>query len=134
MIALLKAIDDGYRDCISLNHYIIHSNPEIDNPEMSHIAQKAMSELKKFIVKYDLPVQILVSTPNLASSWTGKILSGRGLPTFACSVSRQCTHDYKISASDKLRNAYLKAVNLSLADITLLLGSRDLEGLRGQQA
>lgn len=127
LMALVRAVRTGVP--ISQHHYILHTDTGIENPEVRWLADQKLAALEKFIEQENLPLSIVLAKPGLTSSWTGRILTGRGLPTFSNSSVRQCSNDLKIFAAKRAKTAFLKDLPKSVRDrVCLLLGSRDAEG------
>lgn len=129
LIALITAVRQGVP--ISKHHFILHADTGVENPEVQQLAKEKLSALDDFIRKHDLPLSIVIATPGYAQSWVGRVLTGRGLPTFASSKNRQCSQDLKISPANKARREHLKKLPKSERNnICLVLGSRDDESAR----
>ncbi|WP_277850708.1 phosphoadenosine phosphosulfate reductase family protein [Moellerella wisconsensis] len=127
LMALVRAVRAGIP--ISQHHYLLHTDTGIENPEIRWLADQKLAALEKFIEQEDLPLSIVLAKPGLTSSWTGRILTGRGLPTFTNSSVRQCSNDLKIFAAKRAKTAYVKNLPKSVRErVCLLLGSRDAEG------
>ena len=128
LTALTRAVRSGRK--ISQHHFILHCDTQIENPEVRYLADKKLATLEAFIKSENLPLTIVLAKPGLTSSWTGRVLTGRGLPTFSNSSARQCSNELKISSSRRAKAAYLKSIPKdSRAGVCLLLGSRDAEGV-----
>jgi 3'-phosphoadenosine 5'-phosphosulfate sulfotransferase (PAPS reductase)/FAD synthetase len=129
LMALMRAVRSGQN--VSQHHFILHANTGIENPEVQHLADQNIQALNAFIERHQLPLTVLVATPSFTQSWVGRILTGRGLPTFANSGTRQCTIDLKISGANRARKAHLKKLpKEQRKKVCLLLGSRDDEGAK----
>ncbi|QIR16455.1 phosphoadenosine phosphosulfate reductase family protein [Shewanella aestuarii] len=126
LMALMRAKREGHD--ISPHHCLQHTDTLVESPTVHQHAMDCLEDLEIFIEKHQLPLSILIAKPELTQSFTGRILTGRGLPTFAGS-SRQCSIDLKVKPAQKAKKAYLKGIDKKWADKTLLLlGSRDDEG------
>lgn len=129
LIALMRAVREGRN--VSPYHWIGYTDTGIENPEVHHLAMQKITQLQAFIETHNLPLTVLVAKPNFTSSWVGRILTGRGLPTVVSSSSRQCSIDLKVTPAKRARAAYIKELPREFRDkICLLLGSRDDEGSR----
>ncbi|MGP8592346.1 phosphoadenosine phosphosulfate reductase domain-containing protein [Salmonella enterica subsp. enterica serovar Typhimurium] len=124
LMALVRVVRSG--EITSRNHFILHTDTGIENPEVHWLAQKKLAALQRFIDDEKLPLTIVLAKPGITSSWTGRILTGRGLPTFANSSVRQCSNDLKINAAQRAKNAFLEGKRLK-GRVCLMLGSRDAE-------
>ncbi len=126
LMALMRAHREGKE--LSPHHCVQHTNTGVENPEVSDHAGECLYDLELFIEKHNLPLSIIIAEPMLTQSWTGRILTGRGLPTFTGS-HRQCSIDMKIEPAKKAKKKYIKSIGKEYAQKTLLLlGSRDDEG------
>ncbi|ABF67871.1 phosphoadenosine phosphosulfate reductase family protein [Escherichia coli] len=129
LMALIRAVRNGTN--ISEHHFIQMSDTLIENPEMHYQASQVLNQLRMFIAEHQLPVTVLVAQPSLTQSWVGRILTGRGLPTWTNSSTRQCSTDYKIAPLRKAKARYLKNAPASVRSrVCLMLGSRDDESAR----
>ncbi len=126
LMALMRTKRSGCK--ISQYHFIQHTDTKIENPEVRWLADTKLAELEKFIQKHDLPLTIIIARPGLTSSWTGRILTGRGLPTFSNSNACQCTNELKISSARRAKAEYMRDLPKAIKNrVCLLLGSRDAE-------
>jgi DNA sulfur modification protein DndC len=89
LMALIRAVRTG--QTISQHHFILHTDTLIESPEVRWLADKKLAALERFIAKENLPLTIVLAKPGITQSWTGRILTGRGLPTFSNSSARQCS-------------------------------------------
>lgn len=129
LMALIRAVRNGTN--ISEHHFIQMSDTLIENPEMHYQASQVLNQLRMFIAEHQLPVTVLVARPSLTQSWVGRILTGRGLPTWTNSSTRQCSTDYKIAPLRQAKARYLKNAPASVRSrVCLMLGSRDDESAR----
>ena len=127
LMALVRAVRNGTN--VSQHHFIQSANTLIENPEMHYHATQVLDSLQVFIDEQALPVTIIVSSPSLTQSWVGRVLTGRGLPTYTNSASRLCSSDFKISPMRQAKARYLKGLPESVRKrVCLMLGSRDAEG------
>lgn len=78
LMALVRAVRSGAT--ISQHHFILHTDTLIESPEVRWLADQKLAELERFIVKENLPLTIVLAKPGITQSWTGRILTGRGLP------------------------------------------------------
>lgn len=124
LMALIRAVRTGA--ITSRHHFILNTDTLIENPEVHWLAQKKLASLQVFIDKENLPLTIVKGMPSVTSSWTGRILTGRGLPTFTNSNARQCTHELKISSAERAKAAFLNGKKVN-GRVCLMLGSRDAE-------
>lgn len=126
LMALVRAVRNGTN--VSQHHFIQMSNTQVENPEIHYLATNVLGHLQSFIDKHNLPVTILVATPSMTQGWVGRILTGRGLPSWSNSGSRQCTFDLKITPLRKAKARYIKGLpDVCRKKVCLMLGSRDDE-------
>lgn len=127
LMALVRAVRSGTN--VSQHHFITTADTLIENPEMHYHATQMLASLQTFIDAQALPVTIIVSRPSLTQSWIGRVLTGRGLPTYTNSASRLCSNDFKINPMRQAKARYLKGLPESVRGrVCLMLGSRDAEG------
>ncbi|OOB84484.1 Predicted phosphoadenosine phosphosulfate sulfotransferase [Enterobacter hormaechei] len=127
LMALVRAVRNGSN--VSPYHFITTSDTGVENPEIRWHCDNMLSQLQAFIDKESLPLTILVASPSIAQGWVGRILTGRGLPSWPSSGNSQCTHDLKITPSRQAKKRYLRKLPASVRKkVCLLLGSRDDEG------
>ncbi|EHW2068061.1 TPA_asm: phosphoadenosine phosphosulfate reductase [Salmonella enterica] len=126
LMALVRATRNGTN--ISQHHYVMHTDTGIENPAVRWLADTKLAELEAFVEKHQLPLSIVIGKPGLTSGWTGRILSGRGLPTFSNSSARQCSIDLKVDPARRARAEYMRGLPKAVRQrVCLLLGSRDAE-------
>lgn len=106
LMALIRAVRSGAT--ISQHHFILHTDTLIESPEVRWLADQKLAELERFIAKENLPLTIVLAKPGISQSWTGRILTGRGLPTFSNSTARQCSQDLKITSAKRAKAAYMR--------------------------
>lgn len=123
LMALIRAVRNGSN--VSQHHFIQMSDTLIENPEMHHQATQVLSQLRAFIAEQELPLTVLVARPSMTQSWVGRILTGRGLPTWTNSSTRQCATDLKRSPLRQAKARYLKNAPASVRNkVCLMLGDR----------
>ncbi|MDZ3971775.1 phosphoadenosine phosphosulfate reductase [Escherichia coli] len=126
LMALIRAVRSGA--AISQHHFILHTDTLIESPEVRWLADQKLAELERFIAKENLPLTIVLAKPGITQSWTGRILTGRGLPTFSNSSARQCSQELKITSAKRAKAAYMRELPKEVRQkVCLLLGSRDAE-------
>lgn len=126
LLALVRAKRQGITQ--SEHHFVVHSDTGIENPVIRNLADRNLKKLADFVEREDLPLSIVVARPGYASSWPGRVIGGRGLPSTVNSSSRQCTHELKVQPINKAVRHYLKDAPKSIkSNIVMVLGSRDDE-------
>lgn len=127
LMALVNCVRQGKN--VSQHHFVLHANTGVENPEVQHLADKSIRDLNAFIARHNLPLKVIVATPSFTQSWVGRILTGRGLPTFPGSEYRQCSQDLKVSSANRARAKHMKGLSKAERQkVCLILGSRDEEG------
>lgn len=88
---------------------ISHGDTGIENPTVVSLVRNELRKATKFGADHGFEVRAEIAYPALLDTWAVSILSGRKLPTFPNSSSRDCTQMYKIAPMELLRNKILKA-------------------------
>lgn len=86
---------------------ITHGDTGIENPMVSALARSEMAKARAFGQEHGLDVVAEVAEPPLNEQWAVAVLSGRRLPTFTNSSSRDCTINFKINPMLRLRKRLL---------------------------
>lgn len=128
LIAYGELKNEGKR--VKNDGVIIHTNTLIEQPEVSSLAIEQWNTLIETIAELQLPVQMRFGKPSFSSSFLGRVVSGRAMPTIAASSYRECSTDLKVTPGQKVIRDYIKEVNKTDPDAKpcLLLGVRDEEG------
>ena len=103
---------------------VTHGNTGIENPTVSALAHHELAKVRKFGTRHGLNIRAEVAEPALNDTWAVSVLSGRKLPTFANSSSRDCTIAYKIHPMVRLRKKLLKEVGSQRAKPVTIIGTR----------
>jgi DNA sulfur modification protein DndC len=103
---------------------VTHGDTGIENPTVSALAMAEMEKVRRFGARHGLTVRADVARPALNDTWAVSVLSGRKLPTFANSSSRDCTIGYKIQPMVKLRKHLLAAYGKQAARPVTVIGTR----------
>lgn len=128
LFALVQLVRAGKGQRISQYSWVGHTDTGIENPEVRYLADRSIVALQRFIEEEGLPLTVAVERPSLASSWPGRILTGRGLPTFVNSSARQCSNELKVGPAKRLTAKMRQRMpKEQRKKICLLLGSRDAE-------
>jgi len=104
---------------------ITHADTGIDNPEMTAVARGEIARVQQFAAKHGLRVQVDIASPAFNESWAVRIASGRALPTFVNSSSRDCSISWKAKPQERQRKQALK--RLAQAGSTILMTGVRLE-------
>lgn len=78
------------------------SDTKMENPEIRAHYLSELNKMGRYARQHGLALQTAVIEPTLASTWQMKILTGRGIPSFAGGKS-DCTVDLKISPQIRFR-------------------------------
>lgn len=88
---------------------ITTSETLVENPEVTAHFRKELRKMELYGKKHGLKLQTRIAKPSLLSTWQLKILTGRGLPSFA-GQNTDCSYDLKIQPQAVLRKAIFKAL------------------------
>ncbi|MFK4706123.1 DNA sulfur modification protein DndC [Roseateles asaccharophilus] len=102
---------------------ITHASTQIDNPAYEEITRAEIEKIRAFIALHDLPARLDIATPALNDTWAVRIISGRALPTFANSSTRDCSVTLKIQPQQRQRKAALKALSVA-GEPVIMVGTR----------
>ena len=80
------------------------SDTKMENPEIRAHYLSELNKMGRYARQHGLALQTAVIEPTLASTWQLKILSGRGIPSFAGGGS-DCTTDLKILPQIRFRKS-----------------------------
>lgn len=100
-----------------------HARTGIDNPAMDMVAQIEIKRIEAYGRAQGLPVRVDIAAPALNDSWAVRIISGRALPTFANSSSRDCAINWKLIPQKRQRKAAFKELKAS-GEPVILVGTR----------
>lgn len=100
-----------------------HARTGVDNPAMDLVAQAEIERIRAYATAQGLPVQVDIAEPSLNDSWACRIISGRALPTFANSSSRDCAISWKLLPQKRQRKAAFKALKES-GEPVVMVGTR----------
>lgn len=103
--AARRVAERGGQACVA----VTHSDTRVENPEVSAYAQDEMQKMAAFGRLHGFEVLIGVAQPHDLATWQAKILTGRGLPSFA-GQNTDCSIDLKIEPQRRLRKALLKGL------------------------
>ncbi|WP_432263131.1 phosphoadenosine phosphosulfate reductase family protein [Cupriavidus sp. TMH.W2] len=102
----------------------------VESPEVTSHYRAEMAKMRRFAKEHGIRLSTKVVQPNLLSTWQLKVLTGRGLPSFA-GAQGDCSQDLKITPQRVFRRSLfrkLKEQNLP-APVTCL-GTRFEESER----
>lgn len=102
---------------------VTHANTGIENPAYQVVINHEIARIRAFAEEHELPVRVDIATPTLNDSWAVRIISGRALPTFANSSSRDCSVVWKLKPQERQRRMALKELAAS-GNPCVLVGTR----------
>lgn len=99
---------------------VTHANTGIENPAYQAVIGSEIGRIRSFAAERGLPVQVDIASPTLNDSWAVRIISGRALPTFPNSASRDCTVNWKIQPQARQRKEVLGSLGESGRPVTVI--------------
>lgn len=136
LVLMLEAITRVLQKCGTAPRcYVTHSDTLIENPAMSFYAQAMLDQLEVYIVRHQLPIEIVRVTPALSATFAYATIGRGKLPRFVNSEHRECSVDWKVKPQARaLKNIIAESATVSAKPIISLHGSRLSESLaRGQR-
>ena len=104
--------------------WVTISDTLIENPEVVEHYQKDLRKMAAFGKTHGLNLTIRIARPSLLNTWQMKVLSGRGLPSFA-GTNADCSVSLKVEPQQKLRaNLYSELEGRGMAEPVTCLGLR----------
>ncbi|MEJ6002540.1 phosphoadenosine phosphosulfate reductase domain-containing protein [Paucibacter soli] len=122
-LALEVAVERKAQDLPMNQILITHASTLVDNPAYEEVTRHEIAKIRAFITEHDLPARLDIASPSLNDTWAVRIISGRALPTFANSSSRDCSISLKIQPQQRQRKAALKELSVSGAPV-VMVGTR----------
>ncbi|MGR5347158.1 hypothetical protein [Vibrio mediterranei] len=107
---------------------VVHADTLVDNVEVSYLASQQWNEMMNAYYALAMPVDQILTRPTFNSSFLGRVVTGRKLPTIAQSKFRECSDDWKVKPNNTAVKRYLKRKQNGKARAVMFLGSRDEEG------
>lgn len=102
---------------------VTHANTGIENPAFQVVAYQEIARIHAFAQANNLPVRVDVVQPALNDTWAVRIISGRALPTFANSATRDCSLIWKLLPQERQRKRALKEL-AAAGEPVVLVGTR----------
>ncbi|WP_199438654.1 hypothetical protein [Vibrio owensii] len=106
---------------------LLHGNTGVENPEVEALAAEQWNQLMDAYSYFDLPIEQVLARPNFGSSFLGRVVGGRGLPTMVTTKSRECSTDWKTLSNSRALRKHVSS-KPEKPKLCMLLGSRDEEG------
>ncbi|WP_425953253.1 phosphoadenosine phosphosulfate sulfotransferase [Ralstonia pseudosolanacearum] len=101
----------------------------VENPEITSHYRAEMGKMRRFAHEMGIRLSTKVVQPNMLSTWQLKVLTGRGLPSFA-GAQADCSQDLKINPQRVFRRRlFRKWKEQGLPEPTTCLGTRFGESL-----
>lgn len=82
--------------------YAINSDTGFENPEMKCFVDGEIEKLEAYALKHDLPLKVMVGSPNLSNNYIVQIIGGRTIATFPQN-DRKCQQMLKANPLNKLK-------------------------------
>ncbi len=102
---------------------VTHARTGIENPAMDMVARAEIERIREYAVKHGLPVRVDIAEPTLNDTWAVRIISGRALPTFANSATRDCSISWKLLPQKRQRKMAMKELSQAGTPV-VLVGTR----------
>lgn len=120
--AVRRAVEEG----ITTTHYISSSSTGIESPAMEMHLTAVQDEMRQHFEKHQLPIEVHLTHPSLASSFMVTTLGRGTLPRFPeNSKNRQCAQDWKYTPARKLAaELQVKALEQTGRDMVTVIGTR----------
>lgn len=95
-----------------------------ENPEVSELYRNELKKMSSYGKANGFRVITRIASPSLLSTWQLKVLSGRGLPSFA-GMQTDCSTDMKIEPQARLRKQLFKSLReAGMKEPVTILGTR----------
>jgi len=112
------------------NILITHALTLVDNPAYEQVTLGEIEKLRAYAAAHKLPLRVDIAVPSLNDTWAVRIISGRALPTFANSSTRDCSTSLKVVTQERQRKAALKEL-AAVDQPVVMVGTRfDESGAR----
>lgn len=133
--ALTLAVAREFRQAGGNPHVVITSSDTlVESPEIRMHIRTEVAKIRAYAKRHDLKVDVYITRPSLMASWQMKVLTGRGLPSYAGNQS-DCSTDLKIIPQQRLRSKLFGKLRKEGApEPTTLLGTRFSESERRARA
>lgn len=102
---------------------VTHAQTKVDNPAYEQVANGEIQRVRAYSAVHGLPVRVDIAEPSLNDSWAVRIISGRALPTFANSTSRDCSISLKLLPQQRQRKLALKELS-AIGEPVVMVGTR----------
>lgn len=106
---------------------LIHGDTTVENPETHNLAAEQWNQLMDSYGYFGVPIEQILARPSFGTSFLGRVVTGRGLPTMVTTASRECSSDWKVKSNARALRRFINAKKVQ-PKVCMLLGSRDEEG------
>jgi 3'-phosphoadenosine 5'-phosphosulfate sulfotransferase (PAPS reductase)/FAD synthetase len=103
---------------------VTHANTGIENPAMHAVAMAEIARIKAYTERLGMPLRVDIGQPSMNDSWAVRVISGRALPTFANSSSRDCSVAWKIVPQQRQRKRVMAELGVSGDSPVTVVGTR----------
>lgn len=120
LLAARKVAAEGLQPLVVVST----SDTLIENPEVNLHYKQELAKMYRYGKAHGFEVYTQIVTPSLASTFQIKVLTGRGMPSFA-GQNTDCSIDLKQKPQIAWRNAFLKSMqDKGLGEPVTILGTR----------
>lgn len=125
-VLVIEAVRRAVAEGITTTHYISSSSTGIENPAMEMHLMAVQDEMRLHFQRHELPIEVHLTHPSLASSFMVATLGRGTLPRFPeNSKHRTCAQDWKYTPARKLAaELQATAVEQTAREIISVIGTR----------
>lgn len=125
-VLVIEAVRRAVAEGITTTHYISSSSTGIEKPAMESHLMAVQDEMREHFDAHNLPIQVHLTHPSLASSFIVTTLGRGTLPRFPeNSKARQCASDWKYLPGQKLAaELQRQAIEQTGREIITVIGTR----------
>lgn len=125
-VLVIEAIRRAVAEGITTTHYVSSSSTGIENPAMEIHLMAVQDEMRSHFETHNLPIEVHLTHPSLASSFMVATLGRGTLPRFPENgKNRTCAQDWKYTPARKLAaQLQAKAVEQTGRDMITVIGTR----------
>lgn len=125
-VLFIEAVRRAVAEGINTTHHISSSSTGIENPAVEMHLFAVQDELRKHFAEHSLPIEVHLTHPSLASSFTVTTIGRGTLPRFPeNSSARQCAADWKYEPAQRLAaELEARAIEQTGREIISVIGTR----------
>jgi DNA sulfur modification protein DndC len=125
-VLFIEAVRRATAEGIRTTHYISGSSTGVDSPAMEMHLTAVQNEMRQHFETHDLPIEVHLTHPSLASSFMVTTIGRGTLPRFPeNSKHRQCAQDWKYAPAQKLAaELQARAIEQTGREIITVIGTR----------